>query len=409
MDSRRDYYAELALAKGIDPLAIDRRLREVDDSYDSELKTRAANETLGGMASRGDGGAMTCLREQVATGHWWTGRALDTLISAGKPEAWEGLDEVIARRFPNLDELDDQLWYQPLDEEPWRTWKATGHALSPMLRTRGRRLGKRAPRFDATGLTTEELLDIAERGPSTTHVWDGLRSRDSAADYATLLAAIDLNRPWRATAALHALASKSDPRVLAPAQRVIEGWRGGWTGGRMWGHSFQLLRWASRALARLRPELVLPLARAWRSSTAWKYRVTAHAILEKHATSEDVPWLRRRLSRPITDGRVYSVCDIAELLERFPQHGPYSALRRVYHEFPYSFGRQYIVRAMAATDPAFPSGLAMECLWDSERSVREVAASSVNTSTEAARARLAALAEDPYEEDEVRAAAAARI
>jgi hypothetical protein len=39
-------------------------------------------------------------------------------------------------------------------------------------------------------------------------------------------------------------------------------------------------------------------------------------------------------------------------------------LDRAFREMPYSFGRCYVGEAIAATDPTFPEGLAVDCLWD---------------------------------------------
>src|SRR5262249_21694762 len=49
-------------------------------------------------------------------------------------------------------------------------------------------------------------------------------------------------------------------------------------------------------------------------------------------------------------------------------------LRHVYRETASSQLRGRAARALAATDPTYPTGLAFECLWDCEETTRQIAA-----------------------------------
>ena len=58
---------------------------------------------------------------------------------------------------------------------------------------------------------------------------------------------------------------------------------------------------------------------------------------------------------------------------------------------PYSYGRKWVVAALAATDPAVPRGVAVECLWDCEPEIRELAAGIADRRQPSAARRLAEL------------------
>jgi HEAT repeat protein len=67
------------------------------------------------------------------------------------------------------------------------------------------------------------------------------------------------------------------------------------------------------------------------------------------------------------------------------------------------------VDALSVADPTSGSVLAFECLFDCEPVSRGAAVRTVDLDDPAARDRLRQLAEDPLEEDDVRAAAAIRV
>ncbi|NEA86378.1 HEAT repeat domain-containing protein, partial [Streptomyces sp. SID14436] len=84
-------------------------------------------------------------------------------------------------------------------------------------------------------------------------------------------------------------------------------------------------------------------------------------------------------------------------------------LRHVYRETASSHLRGRTARALAATDPSFAAGLAVECLWDCEESTREIAARHAGTGDSRVVERLRRLAADPAEEAEVQTAVRSRI
>ncbi|MGW2857291.1 HEAT repeat domain-containing protein, partial [Streptomyces sp. NPDC001215] len=84
-------------------------------------------------------------------------------------------------------------------------------------------------------------------------------------------------------------------------------------------------------------------------------------------------------------------------------------LRHIYRETASSHLRGRAARALAATDPSFPTGFAVECLWDCEESTREIAARHAETGDIRVVEQLRRLASDPAEEAEVQTAVRSRI
>ncbi|NED11920.1 HEAT repeat domain-containing protein, partial [Streptomyces sp. SID9124] len=84
-------------------------------------------------------------------------------------------------------------------------------------------------------------------------------------------------------------------------------------------------------------------------------------------------------------------------------------LRHIYRETSSSQLRGRTARALAATDPSFATGFAVECLWDCEETTREVAALHAETGDLRVAERLRRLAADPAEEAEVQSAVRSRI
>jgi hypothetical protein len=84
-------------------------------------------------------------------------------------------------------------------------------------------------------------------------------------------------------------------------------------------------------------------------------------------------------------------------------------LRHIYRETASSHLRGRAARALAATDPSFPAGFAVECLWDCEESTREVAARHAETGDTRVVDQLRRLATDPAEEAEVQTAVRSRM
>jgi hypothetical protein len=84
-------------------------------------------------------------------------------------------------------------------------------------------------------------------------------------------------------------------------------------------------------------------------------------------------------------------------------------LRHIYRETSSSHLRGRAAGALAATDPGFAAGFAVECLWDCEETTREIAARHAETGDARVVEQLRRLAADPAEEAEVQTAVRSRI
>lgn len=84
-------------------------------------------------------------------------------------------------------------------------------------------------------------------------------------------------------------------------------------------------------------------------------------------------------------------------------------LRHIYRETSSSHLRGRAAAALAVTDPGFPAGFAVECLWDCEETTRELAARHAATGDDRVVEQLRRLAADPAEEAEVQTAVRARF
>ncbi|MGI8731321.1 MAG: hypothetical protein ACR2LK_15305, partial [Solirubrobacteraceae bacterium] len=153
------------------------------------------------------------------------------------------------------------------------------------------------------------------------------------------------------------------------------------------------------------------LAHDWLSEQDWARRRKAAGMLAARAEEEDLAPARNALTRELDrglDADVFVICSLAEALGRCALHGPFEELSRSYEQIAYSYGRRYIVAALAAADPTFGGDLAVECLWDCERESRQIAATHVDRRIRMAGQRLAELSADEAQAASVRQASASR-
>ncbi|MGH2611131.1 MAG: hypothetical protein ACRDHF_18780, partial [Tepidiformaceae bacterium] len=205
------------------------------------------------------------------------------------------------------------------------------------------------------------------------------------------------HRVRQATAAMLALGSMGDPRILGDAGRLLS----------LRGIGAGMLRGqTARALARLTPDAVLPVAREWRDSRSFGKQYAARRILAEHATADDIDWVRIQLRRPFRLENIYPICDAVQIATRIGEYMP--EVGRVFDLIPYSYGRHFAAEALRATDPDWASSRAHTSLWDCEEAVRLCAAESVRL-TRPSEARLREMAADQFEDERPRDAARARL
>ena len=387
---------------------------------------------LGRMAVRGHADARRVLREYVGYGRYWT-RAVQRLVgeydALGAATAWPevigGLDTVLAERFPTDEALAEALAGVDPRERPWTMWSvenpriARAFALETKIgagapvvasssskRRAARERGVPPPAAPARTrarpreMSTAELLQIAEDS-RWTQIADELASRTAAPDVELLLSAAgDPEVPMR-RAAILALGRQGRSELLEIAEQATTHAERGKLQGAI-----------ALALEAMPISQTRALAHDWLGSADWARRRKAAGMLATWAEDQDLGPARRALTRELDeglDGDVYVICSLAQALARGGVHGPFDELLRAYEETPYSYGRRYIVDALAASDPTFGGDVAVDCLWDCEADTRRLAAIYVDRRVRLASQRLDELTGDRAQAASVRAAANERL
>jgi len=409
LDAREEYYATLALDIELDLRSLEAWLRD-NDEESAELEQNVLG-MLGRMAIRDHAEAGRVLRGYVAYGRSWQ-RAIALLtgdpemMRAGVPwpDAVAGLDGVLVERFPGESALAEALADVDGRERPWSLWSIENHKIAGALaaghrvplppRTRRRQPRRKQP--NPRELSTEALLGVTEES-RWRQIAEELTTRRSRDDMRRMMdAARDPDRAMR-RAAILALANQGRRDVLEIAEESTSQEPRGKLQGTI-----------ALALEAMPLSQTRTLAHEWLTSPDWGRRRKAAGILGTRAEQEDLEAARRALARELDEGLegdVFVICSLAEALQRCAEQGPFEELSRAYEQVPYSYGRRFIVSALAASDPTFAGDLAVECLWDCERESRAIAAASVDRRIRLAAQRLAELAGDDAQAASVRLAA----
>jgi hypothetical protein len=410
LDARDEYYATLALDIGLDLAPLEAWLRDQEDES-AEMESSVLG-LLGRMAIRDHDEARRVLREYVAYGRLWP-RAITLLtgdpeampVGPPWPEVVAGLDQVLVDRFGGDSALTEALAEVDGSERPWTLWSienhriagalAAGHRVPLPARTR-RRPPRRKPVNPRT-MTTELLLRVPEES-RWRQIADELTLRRGREDVQRMMAAAREPDLAMRRAAILALANQGRRDVLEIAEETTSEEQRGKLQGTI-----------ALALEAMPLSQTRALAHDWLTSPDWGRRRKAAGILGSHAEPEDLGPARHALARELDsglEGDVFVVCSLAEAIGRCADHGPFEELTRAYEQIPYSYGRRFIVAALAATDPTFAGDLAVECLWDCEVESRTIAAARVDRRIRMASQRLRELVDDEVQAASVRQAAA---
>ena len=409
LDAREEYYATLALDIELDLQSLEAWLRD-NDEESAELEQNVLG-MLGRMAIRGNAEASRVLRDYVAHGRSWQ-RAIALLtgdpemMRAGVPwpEAVVGLDGVLVERFAGESALAEALADVDGRERPWSLWSIENHRIAGALaaghrvplppRTRRRQPRRKQP--NPRELSTEALLGVTEES-RWRQIAEELTTRRSRDDVRRMMgAARDPDSAMR-RAAILALANQGRRDVLEIAEESTSQEPRGKLQGTI-----------ALALEAMPLSQTRTLAHEWLTSPDWGRRRKAAGILGTRAEEQDLEGARRALARELDEGLagdVFVICSLAEALQRCARQGPFEELSRAYEQIPYSYGRRFIVSALAASDPTFAGDLAVECLWDCELESRAIAAAFVDRRIRLASQRLAELAGDDAQAASVRLAA----
>ncbi|MFJ5831001.1 HEAT repeat domain-containing protein [Streptomyces sp. NPDC093089] len=413
VENRSLYYARLYLDLhgGLDE--IQAHLFGAEDHLDTEeSRTGLALAVLGHLASYGRQDALLLLRRYAATGTNWAW-ALDELALRDDDTGLRALALPVLARFPAGPEGDAELAatvrdaYEP---RPWRLWAedprdAVG-ARVRAAREQGsfdrwqRQMSPTGPR---PGWSVRAVLDWAQEGYERGAVLDGPAARCLAAvagpeDRPELLAAARHGAVGARGAALHHLAASRDPAVLDLVEAAADG------------DSSAVAEAAVAAYRRMCGEDAVARARAWVRRTD-ALGAAAAEVLASRGTAQDATLVLGALRGTVRSAGP-DAPELAVLVDGAGRLGIACAapvLRHVYRETASSQLRGRTARALAATDPTFATGFAVECLWDCEETTREVAALHAETGDVRVAERLRRLAADPAEEAEVQTAVRNRI
>ena len=414
IEPRGDYYASLILHTALPLDLLDAHLRvlaEVDPHNPNDLVLG----TLRALAERRYTPAVAIMRAYLIYGEYW-GTALEVLIDGrDNAIAVDEVGRIIDRRFPEDEVLDEELpspwWNTHTRPEPWRSLGRVNPRVDRILGAHEAEEQHRQQRQDharATfaALSARQLLvaDIDHAHARLAAL--ALQERASTDDLNPLLDTAQRGEFWQRFVAFRGLERLADPAAFpilhaffeAPGEQPVA-----------------LYGAAVRAIAALPAAVTLDLARAWFDAADGVHRHVALRILKAHATVADVSRVRAALlpslcrDTPDTN-ECYMQCDMLEILARFPTCGPYPEATTVFEEAGYSRTRVYAAAVLAGSDRShFAGGVAVDCLWDCEERVRQIGCERVDVGQPDASGRLHALARDPFEDEDVRAAAKERL
>ncbi|MFG2227533.1 HEAT repeat domain-containing protein [Streptomyces sp. NPDC048644] len=415
VENRSLYYARLYMQLDGGLEEIERHLFHPDDRIDTgEERTGLALSVLGHLAAYGKDAARLLLRSYAAAGSNWRW-ALDELALRDDDAGLAGLAPAVLARFPATTEGEAELAAAVRDAfepRPWRLW-AQDPRYAGRLAAAGeqgsfdrwqRQLRPRGPR---PGWSVAEVLQWAQDGLEMGQV-EGrhvaaarcLAAVVGPADHPQLLAAARSGPDAARAAVLHHLAERGDPDALdligAAACDPTA--------------SAQLVAAALAAFARMRTAAAVERARVWARRDD-RLGASAAAVLARRGGPRDAEPVLAALRRTVcTEGP--DADGLWELVDGAGRLGVACAapvLRHVYRETSSSHLRGRAAGALAATDPGFAAGFAVECLWDCEETTRELAARHAATGDDRVVEQLRRLAADPAEEAEVQTAVRSRF
>ncbi|MDI5972091.1 HEAT repeat domain-containing protein [Streptomyces sp. SL13] len=413
VEARSLYYARLysELEGGLD--GIEQHLFAPEDLFDTdEHRTGLALSVLGHLAGYGRGDALRLLRAYAARGGNWEW-ALDELALRDDDAGLRALAPAVLGRFPATEDGDAELaraLREAYEPRPWRLW-AEDPVHGPRVRAAREQQSfdrwqrQLRPAGPAPGWSVRDVLTWAQDGleahPPVHRDAPAARCLAAVAgpeDRPELLAAALRGPEAARAAALRHLADRSDPGVYPLIEAAADD------------PSRLVSRAALDSFSRMRTPDALTRARVWarRDDGLGAAAARMLALLGGPGDADAVLAALRRVVRtdgPDADGLHVLVEGIGRLTIRCAA----PVLRHLYRETSSSHLRGVAARSLAATDPKFGQGFAIECLWDCEESTRELAAHHAATKDVRVLAQLRRLAADPAEEAEVQTAVRGRL
>ena len=413
VENRSLYYARLFLDLSGELDEIEAHLFDADDVLDTdESRTGLALAVLGHLASYGRRDALELLRRYAACGANWAW-ALDELALRDDDAGLRALAAPVLARFPADPEGEAELAAVVRDSfepRPWRLW-ADDPRESIGTRVRAaqeagsfdrwqRQMRPSGPRPEWSVRAVFEWAQQGFERGAALHV-PAARCLTAVAgpeDRPEIIEAARTGDDGARCTALRYLADSHDPDVLD----LIEAAQA--SGSRL------VVDAAVDAFERMRSVAVVERARGWvhRPDALGE---AAGRVLACRGGAQDSELVLGAL-REAVRGEGPDAPTLWTLVDGTGRLGIANAapvLRHVYRETASSHLRGRAARALAATDPSFPAGFAVECLWDCEEFTREVAARHAETGDARVVDQLRRLAADPAEEAEVQTAVRSRI
>ncbi|MEE1751490.1 HEAT repeat domain-containing protein [Streptomyces sp. SP18CS02] len=413
VENRSLYYARLYLDLHGGLGEIEAHLFGAEDHLDTEeSRTGLALAVLGHLASYGREDALALLRRYAAAGSNWAW-ALDELALRDDDNGLRTLAVPVLSRFPATAEGDAELAAAVRDAfepRPWRLWAEDQRdAVGARVRAAqeqgsfDRWQRQMRPTGPRPGWSVQAVFDWAQQGleRGTTLHLPAARCLTAVAgpdDRETIVEAARGGPDGARCAALHYLAEARDPAVLDLIEAAALS------------DSRTVADAAVAAFERMSGEAAVDRARGWVHRPD-ALGVSAAGVLACRGTAQDAALVLGALREAVrTDGPdAHSLYALVDGTGRLGIACAAPVLRHIYRETAASQLRGRAARALAATDPSFATGFAVECLWDCEETTREIAALHAETGDVRVAERLRRLAADPAEEDEVQTAVRSRI
>ncbi|MGP4044282.1 HEAT repeat domain-containing protein [Streptomyces sp. 2A115] len=413
VENRSLYYARLYLDLNGELDEIEQHLFDVEDVLDTdESRTGLALAVLGHLASYEREDALELLRRYAAVGANWAW-ALDELALRDDDAGLRALAAPVLARFPADPEGEAELAVvvrDAFEPRPWRLW-ADDPRESIGTRVRAaqeagsfdrwqRQMRPSGPR---PGWSVRAVFEWAQQGierGAALHV-PAARCLSAVAgpeDRPEIVEAARAGDDGARCTALRYLADNHDPDVLDLVEAAQA------SGSRL------VVDAAVDAFERMRSVAAIERARSWvhRPDALGE---AAGRVLACRGGAQDSDLVLGAL-REAVRGEGPDAPTLWTLVDGAGRLGIAAGapvLRHVYRETASSQLRGRAARALAATDPSFPAGFAVECLWDCEESTREVAARYAETGDARVVDQLRRLAADPAEEADVQTAVRSRI
>ncbi|MET8167121.1 HEAT repeat domain-containing protein [Streptomyces sp. NPDC005329] len=413
VENRSLYYARLYLDLNGELDEIEAHLFDVEDSFDTEeTRTGLALAVLGHLASYGRRDALALLRRYAASGANWAW-ALDELALRDDDAGLRALAAPVLARFATDTEGETELAAAVRDAfepRPWRLWAEDPREyVSTRVRAAQeagcfdlwqRQLTPSGPR---PGWSVQAVFAWAQQGVErgvALHV-PAARCLSAVAgpeDRPEIVQAAKDGTEGARCTALRYLADFNDPDALVLIEQAVA------TG------STPVVEAAVDAFERMRSIAAVDRARGW-AHRPDPLGAAAGRMLACRGGTQDSDLVLGAL-REAVRGEGCDAPSLWTLVDGAGRLGIVCAapvLRHIYRETASSHLRGRCARALAATDPSYAAGFAVECLWDCEEGTREIAARHAETGDARVVERLRRLAADPAEEAEVQTAVRSRI